>query len=176
MGFSDYLNFNAWKHICVQECSFRWKFSPIVNPLGICFCLFFKYHLLSPKLLAQRNFYCNSRKFYPSYVQHATNCWISCILPSFFSLFHTFSKLHSKLFIDKPNVRSNFLTNARKKFGYGCTELIESTLRIVKIDKKEVDVNYIKHVAFFCLIYCFLKKKQPALISNIIKYTKKLLC
>ena len=106
LGFSDYLNFNAWKHICVQECSFRWKFNPIVNPLGICFCLFFKYHLLSPKHLAQRNFYCNSRKFYPSYVQHATNCWISCILPSFFSLFHTFSKLHSKSFIDKPNVRS----------------------------------------------------------------------
>ena len=64
---------------------------------------------------------------------------------------------------------------ARKKFGYGCTELIESTLRIMKIDKK-VDVNYIKHVAVFCLIYCFLKKKQPAPISNITQYTNISLC
>ena len=113
VAFSEYLNLKAWKHMYVQECSFRWKFNPIVNPLGICFCLFFKYHLLSPKHLAQRNFYCNSRKFYPSYVQHATNCWISCNLPSF-SLFHTFSKLHLKLFIDKPNVRSNFQLGQEK--------------------------------------------------------------
>ena len=87
VAFSENLNFNAWKHMYVQECSFRWKFNPIVNPLGICFCLFFKYHLLSPKHLAQRNFYCNSRKFYPSYVQHATNCWISCIC----LVFHCFT-------------------------------------------------------------------------------------
>ena len=85
---------------------------PHCEPFRYLFLFVFQIPSVITKAFGTKEFLLQFEKILPKLCTARHKLLNQLHLPSFLSLFHTFSKLHSKLFIDKPNIRSNFLTNA----------------------------------------------------------------
>ena len=86
---------------------------PHCEPFRYLFLFVFQIPSVITKAFGRKEFLLQFEKILPKLCTARHKLLNQLHLPSF-SLFHTFSKLHSKLFIDKPNVRSNFPTKPGK--------------------------------------------------------------